>query len=191
MEQKLCADNVLSLLNQAVQDEQVRRVIKDACERYAMDTIGRDRDISQQIANLMTDAAPEATVIVPVLDGEAGKYLPAHCYVERRIVANLIAHMQRAGFSVRNVYDGEDVHQIRNGHAPEAIKKAMEHIFAVDESSLRFRKIEADHAKQWPAHGVLLIGGNGVDIISDWNYTDGDPDGFSTAMDAFDAEQFQ
>ena len=61
----------------------------------------------------------------------------------------------------------------------------MEHVFAVDESSLRFQK------PGFNVHGVLLVGGNGVDIISDWNYTDGDPDGFSACMDAFDAEQFQ
>lgn len=37
-------------------------------------------------------------------------------------------------------------------------------------------------------HGVFLVLGEGEDIVSDWNFTEGDPDGFNAAMEAFDAE---
>ena len=35
-----------------------------------------------------------------------------------------------------------------------------------------------------------ILRGNGVDIVSDWNYDHDDPDGFDTAMAVFDARQY-
>jgi len=59
----------------------------------------------------------------------------------------------------------------------------MELIFNLDEASLRFTK---DGTKE---HGVLLVLGNdGLDVISDWNYSDGDHDGFHKAMESFNPE---
>lgn len=93
---------------------------------------------------------------------------------ERRIVAALCEHMIARGFNLFNVYDGEDETHVRTA------KDAMEIIFNLDESSLRFKH------PLGKAHGVLLVLGNGEDIVSDWNYTTGDPDGFNAAMEAFD-----
>ena len=39
-------------------------------------------------------------------------------------------------------------------------------------------------------HAVYLVLGNDLDIISDWNFTDGDPDGFNAAMEAFDTDKY-
>ena len=99
--------------------------------------------------------------------------------VERRIVANLIAHLDAQGFSLHSIYDGETTTRVDN------TKAAMELIFDLDEASLRFfsTRLTPD---DW--HGVLLVLGNGVDIISDWNYYTDDRDGFNAAMDSFDTE---
>lgn len=100
--------------------------------------------------------------------------------LERRIVATLIAHLATKGFELHSVYDGEvetKVHQT---------KGAMELVFNLDEASLRFHPYPGDMTK-W--HGVLLVMGNGEDIISDWNYSQGDADGFNAAMESFVAPE--
>lgn len=120
---------------------------------------------------------------VPALDHDAmmerrfGQTVSPNGRLERRIVANLIAHLKRAGFRPYEVYDGEEQTKVKDA------KSAMEVIFNLDEASLRMRKGKHEH-------GILLVLGNGIDIVSDWNYTDGDPDGFSAAMQAFDSEQY-
>lgn len=129
----------------------------------------------------MNEVEQVAVIQAPQLAGDAhfGGRLPPHCRLERRIVANLIAHLAAAGFVPVEVDDGGD-----DNVACNDVKSAMEAIFSVDESVLFMAK---------PAgleHGIVLIAGNGVDIVSDWNYSVGDPDGFNVAMDAFDAEAF-
>lgn len=96
---------------------------------------------------------------------------------ERRIVANLVAHMERAGWKVQGVHDGDDF-----THAPD-MKSAMELIFDLDDAGLYFEKGNSEHR-------VLLILGNDMDIVSDWNYSEGDADGFNAAMDKFDVDQY-
>jgi hypothetical protein len=125
-------------------------------------------------------------IVVPVLDHDAmmlerfGTTVTATGHLERRIVAALIGHMLRAGFQVHSVHDGEVTTRIRADNPP---KEAMELIFNLDEASLRFYKTNPRES-----HGVLLVLGNGCDILSDWNYFDDDRDGFNAAMDAFDSE---
>jgi len=129
---------------------------------------------------------------VPSLDHDAmmlkrfGSVVDPDMARERRIVHFLIQHLAAAGFSPSTVYDGEEETRVADG------KGAMELIFNLDEASLRFRR--SDDAKMTSPtgleHGVLLILGNGVDIVSDWNYEDGDPDGFNAAMETFDVEAF-
>jgi hypothetical protein len=99
---------------------------------------------------------------------------------ERRAVWALCHHMEERGWSVHTVYDGEEETHVATP------KDAMELIFNLDEASLRFYRTGHD-ATKW--HGVLLILGNGEDIISDWNYSKGDPDGFNAAMEAFDVSR--
>lgn len=139
------------------------------------------------------------TVTVPALDHDAMMLRRFGCkvspsgVVERRIVANLIAHLGKAGFSVHSVNDGEELTAVND------MKSAMELVFAVDEASLRFHKTGSKKSKTarglnsdaW--HGVLLIfgnGNNGLDCISDWNFYDGDRDGFDAAMNAFNPEAY-
>lgn len=134
-------------------------------------------------------------VVVPDLDHDAemfsrfGSGVSPNGRLERRIVANLIAHLERAGFQVHSVNDGDELAAVSTG------KDAMERVFAVDEASLRFyrggKKGQTfDELSNDDWHGVLLVLGNGIDVISDWNYDAGDADGFDAAMNAFDAEVF-
>lgn len=120
-------------------------------------------------------------VQAPELDGDKhfGGKLPPHCRLERRIVANLINHLAAACFVPVAVDDGGE--RVKCNTA----KEAMETIFSVDESHLIVGKLGAPKN-----HAILLIGGNGVDIVSDWNYTQGDPDGFNAVMAAFDSNLF-
>lgn len=98
---------------------------------------------------------------------------------ERRIVANLIEHLKRAGFHLRSVWDGEEV------VAAVTPKQAMELVFNLDEATLHFYKTTPTRV-----HAVLLVVGNDCDIISDWTYRTGDPDGFNVAMGDFDPEHY-
>lgn len=99
---------------------------------------------------------------------------------ERSIVWNLCRHLDKYGFKVVAVYDGDDYVDVSDPLG------AMELIFNLDEASLRVCK------KDFNEHGILLILGNGnegLDLIADYNYSLGDPDGFENAMDEFDVDE--
>lgn len=119
--------------------------------------------------------------------------------LERRIVAGLVAHMATKGFRITGVWDGEEWEKANTA------KEAMEFIFNLDEASLRFvptagfdrekhekdRVVTSRNAYAPNEHGVFLVLGNGVDIISDWNYFKDDKDGFNAAMESFKSEDFE
>ena len=98
--------------------------------------------------------------------------------LERRVVWNLFQHLSAAGWHVTQVYDGDEFKQVHT------VKGAMELIFDLDEVSVRFARGKGKGNE----HGVLLIMGNGVDIVSDWTFSEGDGDGFHAVMNAFDSE---
>lgn len=104
--------------------------------------------------------------------------MPPHVRRERRIVWNLFAHLLADGWHVSRVFDGDEYVRVNTS------KDALEVIFNLDDATVYFSKIHVG------THGVKLVLGNDIDIISDWYFTDGDPDGFSAAMDKFDAEAF-
>lgn len=98
---------------------------------------------------------------------------------ERQVVANLIAHLGRAGFELCAVNDGDETLKVSTP------QEAMELIFGVDEAWLYVRKQAGK--KRW----IFLVMGNaddGSEIITDYGYSEGDPDGFSAAMESFDTE---
>jgi len=123
------------------------------------------------------------SVDVPSLDHDAmmlsrfGHKVSPQGRLERRIVANLIAHMERAGWKTLMVDDGDE--------ETEAVdmKSAMEVIFNLDECWLYF-------GNEHGTHGVYLTLGEGTTLVCDWRYSEGDADGFNAAMEAFDAEEF-
>lgn len=123
-------------------------------------------------------------LVVPELKHDAmmlaqyGREVSANGRMERRIVAALCGHLKERGFEPIAVFDGEE--RTKTSDA----KSVMELVFNLDEASVRFKK--AGHSE----HGVLLMLGEGDTIITDWNYTEGDPDGFDAAMEAFHVEDF-
>lgn len=136
---------------------------------------------------------PSEWARVPALDIDQQLGQPhARGKLERRIFANLVAHLDRAGFVLSSIWDGEE------RTAVTTVKSAMELAFNLDECSVRFVQRgqpvgeveETGNRFGANEHGVLLVFGNGVDCVSDWNYTKGDPDGWNKAMEAFDAEHY-
>jgi len=87
------------------------------------------------------------------------------CLTERAIVRALVEECYRAGWIAHQVDDGEELVRVRSTN------EALDAVFAVDESRIRFRHKD-DDAKRPKLHNVLLIGGNGEDIISDWHCGD-------------------
>lgn len=108
--------------------------------------------------------------------------IPPHIRREQRIVANLIHYMQANGWSVYEVFDGEEFTPVGT------MKEAMEIIFNLDEALLYFRK-GIDPSSQF-GHNATLILGNDLDIICDWTYSKGDADGFNALMSAFNTEDY-
>lgn len=144
-----------------------------------------------------TSSVSRPAVIVPQLDIDElmarrhGHTVSPNGKLERRIVAALIAHLESRGFVPMRTWDGEEWERTTD------TKSAMEVIFNLDEVSLRFipaakrELVERSFEEIGEVeHGILLVLGNGVDIVSDWNYFADDGDGFNAAMEAFDPEQF-
>lgn len=98
--------------------------------------------------------------------------------LERRIVWNLLAKLEAAGFTSFRVDDGEDVSEWGKP------KAAMELIFNLDDAYLHVHKASS------PIHWVRLVLGNGFDVISDYGTPLVVQDGFPEVMDAFNAEDY-
>jgi hypothetical protein len=103
-----------------------------------------------------------------------GVRVDARGKIERRIVYNLLCYLVANGWALHGVFDGDDFTACADAQG------AMELIFNLDEVSLR---VGRDGGNE---HGVLLVLGNGEDVLSDWSYTQGDADGFGALMDAFE-----
>lgn len=120
----------------------------------------------------------------PDLDHDAmmlkrfGTKLGPNQRLERRIVWNLLRHLERAGFAVHSIHDGDEIVDVADS------KAAMELVFNLDEAWLHVRK-----SPRSGSHTIALVMGNGIDIVSDWSIPR-TPNGFNEAMNAFDAEQF-
>ena len=103
----------------------------------------------------------------------------ANGVLERRIVWNLIAQVEAAGFPIRYV---EDEDEVTGRKEVKTAKEAMELIFNLDEVHIYFQKGKVTH---W----VFLVLGNGTDIVSDFGMPR-KPDAFSKILDTFDGEDF-
>ena len=94
---------------------------------------------------------------------------------ERRIVAALIDHLAKSGFSPCEVHSDEVVKTADK-------KSMMEEVFNLDDCWVGFKK--GKHTRF-----VYFVLGNGMDMISDWRFDKDDIDGFNAAMEAFKAEE--
>ncbi|WP_443698609.1 hypothetical protein [Pseudomonas sp.] len=127
-------------------------------------------------------AAPFTAVAAPELAIDKllyrGNPVPANGKLERRIAANLLAFMASKGWNVCTVFDGDELVPVVTA------LDVMELAFDLDEVQLTFTNAAGNE------HRAVLIMGNGIDIITDWGFTVGDPDGFNAAMEGFDAEDY-
>lgn len=125
------------------------------------------------------------SVEVPELDIDAlmlkkyGTQVSPQGRLERRIVANLLAHLEKNGYQVVALDDTDDV------QACAGAKAAMELIFDLDTAY-----VHVSGPSGSDVHIIQLEVGNGVDIVVDYTYTEGDADGFQATMEAFDAETY-
>lgn len=120
---------------------------------------------------------------VPVLAGDDKRAIHLCERRERRIIANLLSHMLRAGFVIDSVFDGEEWEGV---DSKEPTKSAMEHIFAVDEATVCFTH-PGDERNQGQA--IVLVMGNQEDIITDYSVSTAFPL-FTETINAFDVELY-
>ena len=113
---------------------------------------------------------------------------------ERRIVANLCAHLHGAGFALIGLHDG-DAHNSIDGATlslAEATRQVMELAFTLTDCRIWFRKGKLDGLNGL-AKAVILVFGNGnggLNVIADHSAPSPDPEGWNEAMAAFDVRQF-
>lgn len=117
---------------------------------------------------------PLLFTIPPLAIDKALAPIKAHGRVERRIVWNVLHALAVAGYVPTSIDTGDGVESV--GSAIEA----MELIFNLDEARVYFRH---PHDKRTP--WLLLVGGNGVDIVSDYTTA---PPTFAAAIESVDPE---
>lgn len=111
---------------------------------------------------------------IPNLKIDEGKELASDQKDARRVVAVLIGYLEGKGFTVYGVdADG-------NGFVKASTHKdAMELVFSSVACHLCVKN--AKGKKYW----VLLIVGDGENIVANWKYSRFDPDGFNAIMDVY------
>lgn len=111
----------------------------------------------------------------PTLDIDKNRPLTSHARMYRRVIASLLTHIQKAGFTIEGIHDGEEFTRTAT------IKESMEIIFNLDEAHI----IVTSKANR--RHRIFIVLGNDdpEDIVCDWSFTDGDPDGFNAALENF------
>jgi hypothetical protein len=136
-----------------------------------------------------------AAVVVPELaiDKLMADITPVHARGrgERRVFAALVQHLEANGFVLHSVFDGDDETLVATK------QEAMELVFNLDEASVRFMPrmtpggLYTGRNKRAPWHGILIVLGNSPEeIVSDYNYSADDADGFNAVMEAFDSELY-
>lgn len=98
-----------------------------------------------------------------------GGQLTPDQHAERDIVYALIGELRKAGFPPVAVEHDERI-------STRSAIAMMEEAFGVDDCWLVFRRSGGTDRL------VRIVMGNGVDIVSDWLFGNGDPDGFNAAM---------
>jgi hypothetical protein len=125
--------------------------------------------------------APYVRIEPPALDFDKsmleswGEKVSVQGKLERRIAANLCGYLIHHGWRPVETFDGDSF------EAATDIKQVMESLFNVESISARFTNGTA-------IHGVELIAGNGIDIVSDYSYSE--LDDFRTIMEGFEPEDY-
>jgi hypothetical protein len=109
--------------------------------------------------------------------------MPNHCRLERKALWSILGDMAAKGWMAYRTNDGERI------EAHTDPKSVMEVCFNLDEAWVTFRN------EACITHTIFLVFGNSPnEIVADWGFTVGDPDGFdaaiSAATDAIQTEEF-
>lgn len=141
------------------------------------------------IEHLANPEIPVLTVLQPpeldidkLMADRYGHEISADGRLERRIAWNLLKHLESHGWKAGALDDGDGMQRIDENDNPA--KAAMELLFNLDGAIISLYQSRNVY------HNVQIVLGNGVDIIADYSFAEGDADGFREVMDAFDAEQF-
>lgn len=99
--------------------------------------------------------------------------------LEETIIKNLCSHLTKHGFTIPGVDDGGVYTKTSDTDV------ILDTVFSVGEAWIRVRK------PGFARHSIMLIPGNGEDIVGDHSYSEGDPDGFERAMNEFMTEHIE
>lgn len=108
---------------------------------------------------------------------------------EHAIVRLLVKELGKAGYVPVTVWNSEDYVPVLQAYeagqqvskpAPLTPKQYMDAIFDVDASVTLHFAPECD-LENWGTHGIVLVQGNGEDLISNWHCGD---ERFNTAIEA-------
>lgn len=98
--------------------------------------------------------------------------------IERRVVWNLLAILEQAGFIPYIVREDED-------HYVSSPKDAMEWIFNFDECWVTFL-----NRKKERRYLYIVLGNDGYDALSDWLMPKDESDGWNKTLTDFDGEVY-
>lgn len=165
---------------------QAHQLNLDAAQRELDARNAQGEDVSALFVNQHNAAIERRLPIVepPVLAHDTmmltkwGNKLNQCMRTERKLIWNLLAHLEARGFKLTGANDGDEQYKLTD------MKAAMEVVFSVDEAWLYVRKNKARIG-----HTIFIVLGNdGYDCVND--YSIGETDGFTAAMESFDFEQF-
>ncbi|MCC6429217.1 MAG: hypothetical protein IT435_20650 [Phycisphaerales bacterium] len=112
------------------------------------------------------------------IDRQLGTHIIPRGRLERRVVWNLLAILEQAGFTPHIVHEDED-------HAVANAKEAMEWIFNLDDCWVTFL-----NRKNQKRSLYIVLGNDGYDALSDWGCPHDQSDGWHKTLMAFDGEAY-
>jgi hypothetical protein len=101
--------------------------------------------------------------------------------IERRVVANLLAHLWANGFQPVELNDGEEETKV------EGPQNTMELMFNLDECRVYFSHASAPERLQWV---FFVFGNDGWDCICDYSAPEDNYNNWNAVMDAFNPEDY-
>lgn len=194
MTDKKINDNLIVPKSDIRQDDPNMTAMRAYCEADLKATAALQRHHQAQYM-------PAVSVPIPVLDGDRlayerhGHALTTWGRRERRIVANLIAHLDANGYRVIGVDDGDSENEAVPTPTGD-MKEVMEHAFAVDQCDLLVRHKDGVTNIDEPGavtHYIALHfnnGDDGLNVIEQIEIHRGDASRFQPIIDAFEAEVF-
>jgi hypothetical protein len=107
--------------------------------------------------------------------GNATRYRSGEmtAWIETKVFDKLFSDLGKAGWTPTHIDTGDEQEWVKVA----SIKEARTEFESVDEATIRVAK-EGTTPKR-----IFLVAGNGIDLICDYSFSEGDADGFSALMD--------